>query len=367
MRVAALTVGVEEEFLLVDPDTGEATPAVEAVVAAVADRYQARACPEFHRSQLELATAVFTDLTGLHRALADLRVAGATAARAAGSRLLAVGTAPVASRWPGIAENPRYARMIERFGAIAGTPGLCGCHVHVGVPDRELAVQVCNHLRPWLPALQALTANSPFYAGRDTGYASWRSVLYECWPSTGPTPYFASAADYDRTVGELVTAGAMLDEGMVYWYARPSAHYPTVEVRLGDVCPTAADSALLAALTRALVATVLDDIAVGVPAPSAPDPLLRAAHWRAARDGLEGMSVDARSRTVRPCWQVLDDLVDRVEPALAAHGDAAAVRRGFARLRVDGCGAARQRRAFAERGRMGDVVAMLAAATVDPA
>jgi carboxylate-amine ligase len=313
---------------------------------------------------LELTTAVHTDLHELHGALRSLRRAGAAAAEASGCRLLAAGTALVASPWPGIADNPRYEHMLDRFGAIAGTPGLCGCHVHVGVPDRELAVQVCNHLRPWLPVLQALAANSPFFAGRDTGYASWRSVLYETWPSTGPTPYFVSAAAYERVVAELIDAGAMLDEAMVYWYARPSASYPTVEVRIGDVPPTAADAALLAGLVRGLVATALDDIAAGAPAPGAADPLLRAAHWRAARDGLEGMAVDAHQRRLRPCWEAVDALVARIEPALARYGDAATVRDSLDRLRFVGCGATRQRRAYADRGRITDVTAMLTAATV---
>jgi carboxylate-amine ligase len=364
--VTALTIGVEEEFLLVDPDSGAATPAVDAVVPAIPAKYRPRACHEFHRSQLEVATAVCTDLAGLHQELVELRRAAAGAAEATGSRLLAVGTAVADSPPPDVTHNPRYEAMVERFGAIADTPGLCGCHVHVGVPDKETAVQMCNHLRPWLPVLQALTANSPFYVGRDTRYASFRSVLFETWPSTGPTPYFASAADYDRIVADLIAAGVMLDAAMVYWYARPSANYPTVEVRIGDVCATAADATLVAAIVRGLVATLLDDLGDGVPPPRASDALLRAAHWRAARDGLEGLAVDARSRAVRPCWEAVDDLVARIGPALEVHGDLDAVREGLRRLRTDGSGAARQRRAYAERGRIDDVVAMLGAATVDP-
>ena len=364
--MAALTIGVEEEFLLVEAGTGAATGVVDAVVAAIPARHRTRACHEFLTSQLEVSTAVCTDLAGLHDELVELRRAAAHAAESTGSQLLAVGTGVVDSPPPDVTHNPRYEAMVERFGAIADTPGLCGCHVHVGVADRELAVQVCNHLRPWLPVLQALSANSPFYVGRDTRYASFRSVLYETWPSTGPTPLFASAADYDRVVADLIAAGVMLDVGMIYWYARPSAHYPTVEVRLGDVCPTAADATVLAGIVRGLVATLLEEIASGVASPRAPDPLLRAAHWRAAREGLEGASVDARSGAVRPCWDALEQLVERIEPALAAHGDLEPVRAGLDRLRVAGSGAARQRRAFAERGRIDDVVAMLAAATVAP-
>ena len=103
-------------------------------------------------------------------------------------------------------------------------------HVHVSVPDPETGVQVLNHLRPWLPIFQAATANSPFFDGHDTGYASWRSMLWERWPTVGPTPYLESHEQYETMISDLVASGAMLDEGMLYWYARLSANYPTVEI-----------------------------------------------------------------------------------------------------------------------------------------
>ena len=152
------------------------------------------------------------------------------AAEAAGARLVAVGATPVRELQRGVPDEPRYREMSRRFGPVAHDPAVCGCHVHVGLPDRDLAVQVCNHLRPWLPVVQAITANSPLHDGRDTGHASWRSMQLERWPSIGPTPHFESAADYDATVADLSAAGIMLDAAMVYWYARPSATYPTVEI-----------------------------------------------------------------------------------------------------------------------------------------
>jgi glutamate---cysteine ligase / carboxylate-amine ligase len=110
---------------------------------------------------------------------------------------------------------------------MAADPAVCGCHLHVGVPDRDLAVQVCNRLRRWLPVIQAPTANSPQHLGADTGYASWRCAQLHRWPGVGPTPQFDTAGDYDDTVAALIGSGAMIDHSMVYWYARPSAHYPT--------------------------------------------------------------------------------------------------------------------------------------------
>jgi carboxylate-amine ligase len=233
--------------------------------------------------------------------------------------------------------------MTEQFGALTTDPGLNGMHVHVGIPDRETGVQILNHLRPWLPLLAAATANSPFFDGRDTGYASWRSVLWNMWPSVGPTPRLESAAHYDELIGRLIDTGAMLDDGMLYWYARLSSHLPTVELRLGDVCPTVDDAILLAALVRGLVATVRDDIGAGRPAPDIPHQVLTAAHWRASHDGLEGMAVDPVSGESRPAWQLMRRLIHLITPALERHGDLATVTLLVGRLRAHGTGAARQR------------------------
>jgi carboxylate-amine ligase len=361
----ARTLGVEEEFLLVDATTTAAAARADEVEAALDENIRSQLRREFHASQLELATGVNTDLAALRREVGELRRAATIAAATIGCRLLAVGTAPVAiGPPPPITDDPRYARMADRFGAIADDPGLCGCHVHVGVPDRELAVQVCTHLRPWLPVLQAMTANSPFIDGRDTGHASWRSVLFARWPSTGPPPHLRNLAEYRATVERMIATGVMLDEGMVYWYARPSATYPTVEVRVADVCPTPADTTLVAGVIRGLVATVLDDVVAGRPAPDVPDGLLAAAHWRAAHDGLEGDGVDAVTGAVGPAWEQVEGLYRRIAPALAEHGDLATVRELLDELRERGSGARRQRAARREGG-LQAVLALLAEQTSD--
>jgi carboxylate-amine ligase len=236
--------------------------------------------------------------------------------------------------------------------------------VHVSIPDAETGVQLLNHLRPWLPIFQAATANSPLFGGRDTGYASWRSMMWERWPTVGPTPYLESVDEYETLVADLESTGAMLDEGMLYWYARLSAHYPTVEIRMGDVMPTLDDSMLLAALARALVATLLHDVRDGVPAPAVPHPLLMAAHWRAAHDGLEGVAVDLATREPRPAWRLMRQLFDYVRPELERHGDLEIGAVLMGRLRSHGTGSARQRAILARDGNtVADVVDWLALAT----
>ncbi|MEV4639683.1 glutamate--cysteine ligase [Actinoplanes sp. NPDC049548] len=361
---ANLTLGVEEEFLLLDPHSGGNAPVVEQVMDALPADVRGQSHLEFRRSMVEMVSLVRVDLADLRRELLVLRRAAAAAAAGAGARLVAVGATPVADPELTVPDKPRYRAMVRQYGPIASDPAVCGCHVHVGVPDRELAVQVCNHLRPWLPVVQALTVNSPVHAGADTGHASWRSMQLERWPSMGPTPRFDSAEDYDRTVEALIMSGVMLDPSMVYWYARPSVHYPTVEIRVGDVCPTVDDTILVAGLIRALVATVVDDVRAGRPAPELRDCLVSAAHWRAAHEGLDGTLTDLRSGRVRPAWDLVDELFAAVSPALLRHGDLSLVGAQLDRLRRQGTGATRQRRILRESGGLGAVLDELARQTV---
>ncbi|GIM93636.1 carboxylate-amine ligase [Paractinoplanes toevensis] len=358
------TLGVEEEFLLLDPHSGENVPVAGKVLSSLPESVRGQSRLEFRHSMVEMVTPVCTGLAELRHHLVDLRRAAAAAATGAGARLVAVGATPVAEPCREPTENPRFHEIARYYGPIAADPAVCGCHVHVGVPNRALAIEVGNHLREWLPVVQALTANSPLYQGADTGYASWRSVQLQRWPSLGPTPHTDSAADYDRTVAAMVSSGVMLDDSMVLWYSRPSATYPTVEVRVSDAGLTVDDTVLLAGLVRALVATIRDDIAAGRPALRIPDDLLRAAHWNAARTGLDGTLTDLRSRRARPAWSVVDELVAYVGPALHHQGDREVVEAQLARIRRDGTGAARQRQILRAGGDIGAVLDRLAELTV---
>lgn len=356
-----LTLGVEEEFLLVDPRTGQVAPAVDGVIAAMPVDLRELVQREFLTSQIEIATTPQTTLRGLRAALLEMRTAVAKAASRAGVQLIAAGTCPVACPPPPVVDEPRYHRMVREFGApLAAIPGLCACHVHIGMADRETGVRVLSHLRRWLPVLHAATSNSPFYGGRDTGYGSWRSVLWARWPTAGPPPHLESKADYDHVLAALTASGAMFDDGMLYWYARLSAHVPTVEIRVGDVCPTVDDMVLIAALVRALVDTALSDIAADRKVPVVPHWLLSAAHWLAGRDGMEGCGVDVETGAVRPAWDLMRELVEHVRPALERHGDAPLVTALLGRLAALGTGAARQRRVLAESGDLAGVMSFLA-------
>jgi carboxylate-amine ligase len=358
-----LTLGVEEEYLLVDPVEPRAVEAVEEVFDHLPEEIRASVQHEYMRSQIEVASPPQLELSALAEALRGLRAGVADAAERAGARLLAMGTGPATGPHMRVVDTPRYHRMLERFGDLSPGAGMCGTHVHVSIPDDETGVQILNHLRPWLPIFQAATVNSPLFEGRDTGYGSWRFMMWERWPTVGPAPYLQSYEHYLTLIADLEASGAMLDEGMLYWYARLSANYPTIEIRMGDVMPTADDAVLLAALARALVARLLDDVREGVPAPDVPHPLLMAAHWRAAHDGLEGVNIDMATREPRPAWRLMRQLFDYVRPELERHGDLETATVLLGRLRSHGTGAARQRAILAQRGTIADVVDQMARAT----
>lgn len=357
------TVGVEEEFLLVDAETGAPT-VNNAVVVAEAAKHGLELQYELDRCQVETTSAVCSDGEQLRVDLATTRSIAADAARRHGSRLLAVGVPVLGWRELPVTAKPRYLRMEREFGLIAREQGICGCHVHVGVPDRETAIQVSNHLRPWLPTLLALSANSPIHRDIDTGYASWRTLLWSRWPSAGPPPYFESAQHFDRTVEAMQETGSMLDDGMVYWDVRPSATFPTVEVRVCDVPATVAESVLLASLIRALVLTALRDLDRGHTAfPVSPE-LLRAAYWRGAHDGLDGDGIALPRSERQPIAHRLESLMEHVYPALEDLGSRLLVTEGIRSVMCSGNGAMRQRRVLAAGGDVQDVVAELTASTV---
>ena len=358
------SVGVEEEFLLVDPHTGEPAPR-NAEVAAEAEARGVTLQLELSSCQVETTSRVATTSSELIEDLTGLRRNAAQSAEAAGVRLLALGLPPVTPHEFPVTDTDRYRRIGAQFGMVAHEQGICGCHVHVQVPDRAAAIAASNWLRPWLPSFLALSANSAIYRNADSGYASWRSVLWRRWPAAGPPPFFASPEEYDRTVRMLVDTGVLLDADMIYWDVRPSASFPTVEVRVADVPATVAETVLLATLVRAAVMTALAERASGDGIKRLAPAALRAAYWKAAHDGLSGHALDlVDNRGAVPAGEQLATLVRRVRPALDALGEHDRVVAELDRIAADGNGAMRQLKAWRKRREATDVIEEAAAATL---
>ncbi|MER8187160.1 glutamate--cysteine ligase [Kitasatospora sp. NPDC094015] len=358
-----LTLGVEEEYLLLDPDTGLPLPRVEQVRAA-ADLHpaldDAEVQHELLQAQVEIATPVCQGLSEVGGHLLRLRHAVAAAAEASGCHLAACGTAPYADDLPpAITDAPRYRSIHQDFSRLADENLINGMHVHVGIPDRETGVAVLNRLRPWLPLLVALAANSPLWYGTDSGFSSWRTVVFNRWPISGVPPRFADAEDYDRRITALQDARMIRDRGQLYWQARLSERYPTLEVRAMDVQLRADEAVMLAGLVRALATTVMSEYRQGVPGPERTPESLAGASWNAARYGMTEALHDPVTGLPRRVGDLVSDLVEYLTPALVRAGDERQVTSLLHRLLREGNGADRQRRALELGGRRG-LVAMIA-------
>ena len=347
-----ITFGVEEEYLLVDPDTGVPVPASERVrrAGAAAPGDDVPIDTELLQVQVEIATPVCTTLSELRTHLTGLRAATGAAAIAAGCRIAATGASPVGNGTARVTAGRRYRAIADSAPQLAYEMLINGMHVHAAVPDRSVGVAVANRLRPWLGVLVAMGANSPYWNGHDTGFASWRSIQFERWPVSGPPPVFGSVEQYDERAAALLASGVILDVHQLYFLARISDAWPTVEVRTCDVQLNVDDAILLAALTRALVETALGDEQAGSACPDMHQELVRAATWGAARHGLAGELLDPLTRSMRPAFDVVATFVEHCAAVLDRAGDLEEVTGLLTRLQRIGTGADRQRAAFATGG-----------------
>jgi glutamate---cysteine ligase / carboxylate-amine ligase len=359
---AGLTMGVEEEFLLLDPETGRPVPRAAAVLARVGAAGTrpggGEFKPELSATQLEATTGACTTLEELHAQLVGGRRILAEHAAAEHAVLVSAGLPVLGTHVAELTPGDRFERIGSLYRGVVAGYQCCACQVHVGVPDRETAVRVVNGLRPWLPTLLAMSVNSPWANGTDTGYGSWRMIEQARFPGSGVPPQFPSAAAYDARLAQLVDAGVLIDERMTFWLARPSAHLPTVEVRVADAATGVGQALLQAALVRALVRTIVHD---GLES-QVDDQVAAAAVWVAARHGLSGDGVDPVDGRRVPAAELAERLVRTVSPALTETGDLQFVRRQLAGIVEAGTGAERQRRVGA-RGPLA-VVRMLAEQTV---
>jgi carboxylate-amine ligase len=359
-RPGLVAAGVEEEFHLVDSRTR--------LLTAQAGNLLERLPPgrfgsELHRSVVEANSQPWVRLADLAGDLAALRRALIAAAAPLGLGIAAAGTVPLAD--PDalkITPDARYEHMHGEYRMLVREQLICGAQVHVDVADRDLAVAVAHRVGPWLPALLALSASSPFWLGTDTGYASYRTMIWRRWPTTGALGGFESAAEYDRTVADLVRSGVITDPGMIYFDVRPSAHLPTVELRVCDACPRLEDVVLLAGLFRALVIRETGAAIAGRPPVPVRAELVQAATWRAAQAGLEGDLVDPATATPVPARRLVGGLLADLRPTLELAGDWELVAELAKAALARGSSAARQRAAFG-RGGLREVVDTVVAET----
>ena len=350
-------IGVEEELMLLDPDTGRLAGVAHRAVPANERTEEVE--HELFLQQIETSTPPLVGADDLDAAIRAGRRAVGESAAAAGVRAVAVPTPVLPDPDGDLTRKPRYLKMGQEYGELAHQALVCAMHIHVDVADDAEGVHVIDGIRPWLPLLLALSANSPYWQGRDTGHASWRSMSWGRWPTAGAAQHFGDVATYRAVSRSMVDWGAALDPAMLYFDVRLAERYPTVEIRVADVCTDVEDAVLVALLARALVTTAAAEEST----PQWRGDLLRVASWRAARFGLAGDLVHPVQAALAPPRAVLDATMLHCREALEQSGDTERVADLVERLLARGTGARRQRAAFEAGGDLAAVVSDLARRT----
>ncbi|HSJ24717.1 MAG TPA: YbdK family carboxylate-amine ligase [Longimicrobiales bacterium] len=359
--MSAFTVGVEEEYQLVEPATGELRSLGRAVLQV---DWSGEIRREMQDSTIEIGTRVCSTSGDVGAELSRLRTQADAAAAAEDLRIVAAGLHPF-SDWRGQAMSPgsRYRDMAEMYGRIARDEHNYGMHIHVAVDGDRM--QLLNVLRMYIPHLVALCCSSPFHEGEDTGYDSFRTVLWRRWPGAGPPPRLESDAAWRAHVDTLLHAGVLPDERSLYWMIRPHPEYPTVEFRMCDVCPRMEDAVAIAGLARAMVAAAAAGRLARITSGSAAlDAMLADDCWRTARYGLSARLMSAAPEnggaTVHDSIQ---RLLDAVQPIAAEIGEDG-VAEGVESILRRGNAASRMRAVARDAGGMRGLVEWLVAETM---
>jgi carboxylate-amine ligase len=341
------TVGVEEEYQLVDARTGDLRSRARWVIAG---DWSGEVKPEMQEHTIEVETRVCEGTDCVAEDLARLRFQASVAAGAEGLRILAAGTHPFGSpSGHGFTQKEVYASIRAEYRELAETQSIFGMHVHVGIPAGVDRARVANAARFYLPHLVAVTASSPFYQGHDTGYCSFRTLLWRRWPRSGAPPRFEDGAELGLLLRWLMETECLDGPGRLYWDLRPHHRYPTLEFRATDVTPRLEDAVAAAALARAVVAGVVEGV---LPEPALPGAVAQALlgenAWRAARDGTDAVFVDVHAREPRTvsARDAVLGLAETLRPLAGELGDGDALD-AFGALFERGCAAGRMRDAAA--------------------
>lgn len=364
MKPPSLTLGVEEEYQVVDPRTWLLHPYITRVLRQGTVTVGGIK-PELHQSTVEVGTEVCRTPAEIREELLRLRKEVSRLAGEHGLRIVAAGTHPISS-WTDLPITPvdRYLGLEEDLQDLARRNLIFGTHVHVGVEDREFLIDTMTVARYFLPHLLALSASSPFWMGRTTGLRSYRTVVWRPFPRSGMPPGFRSWAEYQNLVATLVQAGSMEDPSKLWWDIRPSHAYPTLEFRICDMGTKVEEVVCFAALIQALVAKLWTLRRANLTFRSYPLTLLQENKFRAARYGLDGKLIDLGRGVEVPTRDMILELLDFIDDVV----DDLECRREVAYVETileKGTSAQRQLSVWEEAGNLEAVVAHLAEETLE--
>jgi carboxylate-amine ligase len=358
------TVGIEEEFQVVDPETRDLKSSISEIVESGHDILHDQLKKEMFQAMVEVGTTVCKDVEEARVEVVRLRKIVSQLAEEAGGRLVAAGTHPFAS-WQDldITDDERYASITEQLQDIARSIAVYGLHVHVGVEDRDHAVELMNEARYFLPHILALSVNSPFWRGRNTGIKSYRCVIWGRMPRTGIPDHFRSWDDYRRFVDMLIRTNSIDEPKKIWWDIRPHPKFNTLEFRVCDMPTRVDETVALAALIQAVVAKLARLRAGNLGFRHYPRALIMENRWRAMRYGIDGNLIDFGKGTEVPMRTLAEELLEFVDDVVDDLGSRDAIKTVDTILR-EGTGADRQLAVFRKTQDVRAVVDYLAEETL---
>ncbi|MBA2448764.1 MAG: carboxylate-amine ligase [Chloroflexi bacterium] len=355
-----LTIGIEEEYQIVDPKTGELKSSICRLLETGKLILREQLQPELHQSQVEIGTKVCETPAEAREELVRLRQAVMALAARDGLKIAAAGTHPFSS-WSDQEVTPfdRYLGIAEDMQLVAQRLLTFGTHVHIGIEDPELRIAVMNAARAMLPQLLCLTTSSPFWIGQTTGFKSYRGIVFGDLPRHGIPPTFGSEAEFQGLVDTLVKTNCIPDGSKIYWDVRPHFKFPTLEFRICDVTTRVDEAACVAAIFQALVAKLAKLRSAGQSPPSYPSILIEENKWRAMRYGLDGNLIDLATERERPARELIGELIeDFLADAIDELGTRSEIAYAY-RIMDEGTSADRQLATYQRTGDLHAVVAQL--------
>ena len=353
----SLTIGIEEEYQTIDPETRDLRSHIGAEIVQKGKTILAeRVKPEMHQSVVEIGTGVCRNIQEAREEVRSIRRQIITLARQNGLRLAAGGTHPFASwRDQEIYPDERYFAIVEDMRMVARANLIFGLHVHIGVEDRETAIQIMNGARYFLPHILAVSCNSPFWQGMDTGLRSYRCKVFDKFPRTNIPDLYQSWSEFENYVSLLIRTNSIDNAKKVWWDIRPHPHFPTLEFRICDMPMRLDESIAIAALCQAVIAKLYQLHEQNLSFRHYSRALIMENKWRASRYGLDGKLIDFGKQLEVPVRDLLGEILEFVGDVAAELGSSAEIAY-IERILKEGNGADRQLHVFAETGDLKKVV-----------
>ena len=357
------TIGIEEEYQVINPTTRELISHEQKLISRGESLLPDRIKAELHESQVEIDTSICRDISELEQQLKTIRHTICTMADELGFAIGAAGTHPF-STWQSqrITANPRYDEIITELQDAARSNLIFGFHIHVGIPNRAEALKMANAMRYFLPHLYALSTNSPFWEGRNTGFKSFRSRVFDKFPRTGIPDHFENIGEYDRYIDLLVKTKCIDNAKKIWWDIRVHHHYPTVEVRVCDVTLNADEAVAIAAMVQALVARLYQLHTENLSFNKYTRMLINENKWRAGRYGIDGKLIDFGKETEVPCRDLIYEMLNFVDD-MSGKLNSRKQLSYIETILKNGTGADRQLKVFEKSGDLKDVVDFVIAET----